>query len=362
MSGRVTIKDVAREAGVSIKTVSNVLNNSGSMRPETRRRVEATIKKLGYTMNVAARAMKTGDTKLIGLAVFNFSQPFVPYLADAVIDYARERGYGVIISTYGLYEEGGLPSIIDETYRMGADGWIFFADRVLPDEGSLLNQPYPVVLIGDYLAYGKADWVTMPNVDALKSVTGKLLDRGMRRIALVGAPCIVMREGVSLYSQFDECVRSEVLSVNQGTNELRTLGYVKAFKERDIPIDWSMVAATGEWNQAGGLRAMQRILNEGDSIPEAVICLADALAFGAVHELNYRGFRVPEDVQVVGFDNVPESRYSIPALTTIDPHVAQYAQRAVDMLIERIEGKKHDVRVFTTDYELIERQSTTLSG
>ena len=100
MAKRVTITDVARETGVSIKTVSNVLNNTGSMRPETRQRVQDAIERLGYRVNVSARAMKTGGTKLIGLAITDFCQPFMPYLADSIVAAARSRGYAVITDTY----------------------------------------------------------------------------------------------------------------------------------------------------------------------------------------------------------------------------------------------------------------------
>ena len=101
MGNRVTIKDVAREANVSIKTVSNVLNDTGSMRPDTRRRVEEVMRKLGYTVNISARAMRSGGTKLIGLNIFDFSQPFVPFFTDKVIEYAKERHYGVVLSFRG---------------------------------------------------------------------------------------------------------------------------------------------------------------------------------------------------------------------------------------------------------------------
>ena len=113
MAKRVTITDVARETGVSIKTVSNVLNNTGSMRPETRQRVQDAIERLGYRVNVSARAMKTGGTKLIGLAITDFCQPFMPYLADSIVAAARSRGYAVITDTYN--SSGGLAQAIPET-------------------------------------------------------------------------------------------------------------------------------------------------------------------------------------------------------------------------------------------------------
>ncbi|NMN02430.1 LacI family DNA-binding transcriptional regulator [Bifidobacterium panos] len=358
MSNRVTIKDVAREAEVSIKTVSNVLNNCGSMRPATRQRVEEAMKRLGYTLNVSARAMKTGGTRLIGLGIFDFSQPFAPYLADIIIDYARQREYGVIINTYGSAGQG-IPTIVNDTYRLGADGWLFFTDRPLGSEGAVLEQPYPVVLAGDYLSYGKSDLVTMSNVAAVSDTTGHLLDAGLRRIALLGAPHDCGENLPLSLKDMDESTKRAILTASEGTQHLRMQGYVKAFERRGLQVDWSTVIFAPFWNQSGGVRAARELLDSGAQ-PEAIICLNDAMAFGAMHELQRRGLRVPEDVQVVGFDNVPEGEFSTPALTTIDPHVEDYARHAVDMLIERIEGYDGPTRTYTTDFELVERASTSL--
>ena len=344
MPRRVTIKDVAKEADVSFKTVSNVLNGTGSMRPETRDRVLAVIDKMGYSVNVSARSLKTGESKLIGLAVFDFLQPFAPYFADKIIEFARERGYGVIISTYRS-GGAGIPSIIAETHRLGADGWIFFSDIALRDEAAILRQPYPVVLASDYLAYGKADTVTMPNATAMRDTVGRLLDSGCREIALVGAP---------LDRDWDA-----VLSADQGTQQLRIQGYVQAFEERGLAVDWSQVFSTFPLNSPEGVH-VARMLLEREQLPDAVICLDDALAFGVMSGLQSRGVNVPGDVQVVGFDNVPEAEFSTPTLTTIDPHIEIYARRAVDMLIERLEGYDGPARTYTTDYTLIERGSTRL--
>ena len=145
MAKRVTITDVARETGVSIKTVSNVLNNTGSMRPETRARVQEAIERLGYRVNVSARAMKTGGTQLIGLAISDFCQPFIPYLANSVVTAARARGYAVITDTYS--GAGGLEQVIPETKKLAADGWIFFMGSPIVDR-TILHQPYPLVIVG----------------------------------------------------------------------------------------------------------------------------------------------------------------------------------------------------------------------
>ncbi|WEV75263.1 LacI family DNA-binding transcriptional regulator [Bifidobacterium sp. ESL0800] len=341
MRSRVTIKDVAKEAGVSIKTVSNALNGTGSMRPSTRERVLKAMHNLGYTVNVSARSLKTGSSKLIGLAVFDFLQPFSSYLANQIIDVARERGYGVIVSTYASGGPG-IPSIIEETYRLGADGWIFFTDTALADEAAILSQPYPTVLAGDYSAYGKADLVTMPNVDALEKTTGDLLDRGYRSVALVGAPA--------------DRDWKRLLDAKEGTQELRIQGYARAFERRGLEVDWSKVISVYPLNSVSGVQAGDKLL-EGER-PDAVVCLDDALAFGMMNELQRHGCRIPEDIAVVGFDNVPEGAFSTPRLTTIDPHTDEYARKAVEMLIERIEGYSGAPRTFVSDFSLIERDST----
>lgn len=317
MGNRVTIKDVAREANVSIKTVSNVLNDTGSMRPDTRRRVEEVMRKLGYTVNISARAMRSGGTKLIGLNIFDFSQPFVPIFTDKVIEYAKERHYGVVINTYGSDGEG-LVASVDESYRLGAEGWILFVMSPLADEGAVLEQPYPIVTTGDHLAYGKSDWITMPNIESISTVVGRFLDEGAQTVALMG----VLPELV------DEAV---LRRQTEGAQALRAQGYVKAFEERGLSVNWRYVIPAESMNQREGMRVTKAMLDKLPC-PDVVVCLNDAIALGAIHELQRCGLHVPDDVQVVGFDNVPEAEYSVPALTTIDPHIDDYAKHAVTCL------------------------------
>ena len=344
MPRRVTIKDVAKEAGVSFKTVSNALNGTGSMRPETRERVMAAIDKLGYSVNMQARMLKSGTSNLIGLAVCNFTQPFMSYLACLIIKAAKQRDYGVVINTYEL-DGAGLEDIVADCPRLGADGWIFYADRPLRDGAAVLDQQYPVVLAGDYLAYGRADNVTMPNEQALRDTVARLLQRGCRRIGLIGAP--------------DDADRDRIFAIHEGGRALRSQGYVEAFEDFGVPVDWGLLRSGNRWDSSDGERAVVDMLRE-NACPEVIVCLNDSLAIGAMHELQRRGYRVPQDVQVIGFDNIEEGRYVNPSLTTIDPDVESFARKAVDMLIERLEGFDGPARTYTTDYTLIERGSTRL--
>lgn len=345
---RVTIKDVAKDAGVSIKTVSNVINESGSMRESTRQRVLDSIQKMGYVVNMSARSLKTGTTGLLGLAIFDFTQPFASDLVDAVIDAARQQGYGVIIDTYG-FSGKGLSSIIDDTYRLGADGWIYFADRPFSEKGKELEQSYPVVLTGDYEPFSETDFVTMPNSEAVQAVTTKLLDGGAKKVALLGAPT----ETVG----FD---RASLEAITNGTQELRMLGFARAFWSRGERVDWNYVIPSVGMIRKDGVAAAERLLSMGSAF-DAVVCMNDAMAFGATYALQRHGLRIPEDVQVVGFDNVSEGEYSTPALSTIDPYIHDYARAAVRMLIERIDGYHGAARRYVTDYSIVERESSHFS-
>lgn len=344
MAKGVTIKDVAAEAGVSFKTVSNVINGTGSMRESTRGRVLEAMDKLNYTINLSARSLKTGTTGLLGLAIFDFSQPFASYLADQIIVCAREHHYGVIINTYGQNEHG-LARAMRQANNLAADGWIVFADHAMGQHSKMLNQSYPLVLTGDWDAYGKVDQVTMPNVEAMRYTTNRLLDSEYRSIALFGADGSL---GARHYRQ-----------ANEGTQELRVQGYMQAYEEHGIEARMDMLFSGGLLTSDSGVCATNLMMDQGVR-PDAIICLNDAMALGALHQLQVRGIRVPDDVQVVGFDNVPEATYANPSLTTIDPHIDSYARHAVDMLIERIQGYDGAKRVYTSDFTLVERSSTSL--
>ncbi|NMM99142.1 LacI family DNA-binding transcriptional regulator [Bifidobacterium olomucense] len=341
-SKRVTITDVARQAGVSIKTVSNVINNSGSMRPETRERVRKTITSMGYSVNYSARSLKTGVSKLIGLATFDFTQSFTALFAQSLIEVARERDYGVVINTYDL-DGTGLPEAVDRIPSLGADGWIFLSGKPLANEGAILQQQYPIVFVGDFDAYGKADSVRVPSREAMDALVSRLLAKGFRRIGLIGAP-----EGVDA---------NNVMQASEGAGPLRLRGFVEAFSRLGIPVDWNLVIPESRWLSSDGERAIRDLLGRV-ACPEIIICLNDALAFGAVHELQRMGLQIPQDVQVIGFDNVQECQFSTPTLSTVDLHMEAFASAAVDMLIGRINGDTGPFQTVTTDFTFVERAST----
>ena len=326
------------------------------MRAQTRQRVLNAINRLGYRANASARSMRTGIAHMIGLAMPGFQQPFMAYLVNEVIVAAAKCGYGVALS---LYNER-MGEALAQTDRFAVDGWILFAVHPLDHAGRMLRRNIPLVVVGDYLSYGMADSVTMPNVEAVRHVAGRLLEQGVQRIGLIGASDVtgVSSEGVSSgASHIPDAYVTRILGAGEGTQELRTRGYLEALHQQGVSADGRLVVSGGRWTVLDGTAAMGLMLNAVPE-PDVVICLNDALALGAMHELQERGLKVPQDVQVIGFDNIEESRYSNPTLTTIDPHVSVYAERAVSMLIERVNGYDGPVRRYVTDFTLIDRGST----
>jgi DNA-binding LacI/PurR family transcriptional regulator len=336
------------------------------MKPETRLRVQRVIKRLGYKTNNSAKSLRTGTTKLIGLAVSPLDQPFASYFASRVIDVAREYQYGVVVDTYS--EDGTVEDLGTDMDQIMADGWIAFASASLAEHAEQLAQYQPIVLTGDYLSYGKMDSVTMPNVESIHDITVKLIKKGYRRISLIGVPEWLdgtdemrqMRGEFSL-SNPNEQVRN-VINAQEGTRELRTRGYLEAFKEYGLEVDWRLLASAGRLTTSSGFESLNRVFDslDGSPVPEAIICFNDALAIGVVHMLHERGIRIPQDVEVIGFDNVSESQYTNPALTTIDPDIDDYARAAVKMLIDRIQGYAGEARSYTTRFTLVQRDSAHL--
>ncbi|HEY8720402.1 LacI family DNA-binding transcriptional regulator, partial [Pengzhenrongella sp.] len=182
----VTMRDVAELAGVSVKTVSNVLNGYPYLRPATRARVESAIAELGYQLNVSARNLRQGRTGMIGLAVPELSQPYFAELADLVIQAGQERGIPVLIEQTGSRRDREL-EVLHGALRRATDGLIFSPLALGEEDRAELSVPYPLVLLGERIFHAPADHVTMANVEAAQAATRHLIETGRRRIALFGA-------------------------------------------------------------------------------------------------------------------------------------------------------------------------------
>lgn len=334
-TGAATMQDVAALAGVSIKTVSNVVNGYPHVRPETKERVERAVAELGYRVNITARSLRQGRTRIIGLAVPELSLPYFAELADTMIRTAEQFGVTVLIEQTNASRERETDVLCSPLRRL-TDGLIFSPLALGQEDVDLFDVDFPMVLLGERVFGGAVDHVTMDNVEAARAATAYLLERGRRRIALLGA-------------HFGERV---------GSAALRTQGYRAALAAAGVPWDDRLVAEAGAWHRSTGAAAMARVLDSG-VVPDAVFGLNDAVALGAMHVLHSRGLRVPEDVAVIGFDDIEEASYSAPTLTSVEPGRRQIAETAVRFLLERISGTAPaEHRQVVTDFTIVEREST----
>lgn len=332
-----TLHDVARLAGVSIKTVSNVVNDYPHVRPTTRAKVLAAIEEVGYRPNVSARGLRSGKTGVIALALPELSLSYFAELADAVIRAAEKHGYVVLIEqTAGGDREREIEMLSSPRLQV-TEGLIFSPLGMSNEDAALLEVPYPLVTLGERIFDGPVDHITMRNVEAARAATEHLIEGGRRRIAVIGA-----HEG-------------EVI----GSAALRMQGYAEALADAGLPYDEALVGNVGLWHRRDGAEAMRRIIEAGVEF-DAVFGLNDALAMGALRALQENGFSVPRDVAVIGFDAVDETRYSLPPLSTIDPGRDQIAETAVRVLAERIaeRGDPAPPNRYLSDFRVLAREST----
>lgn len=330
-----TLHDVARMAGVSIKTVSNVINDYPHVRPATREKVQAAIAELGYTPNLTARNLRSGRTGAIALAVPDLGLSYFAELAATVIAEAERRGVVVLVEQTGGDRDRELDLLRSPRLKL-TDGLIFSPLGMGQDDVERLTVPYPMVLLGERIFDGPVDHVTMRNVDAARAATEYLIAAGHRRIAVVGA-----HDG-------------EVI----GSAGLRLRGYREALTGAGIAYDDALIGYTTMWHRSNGARTMRDLLERGVEL-DAVFGLNDTLALGAMRALQESGRRVPDDVAVVGFDDLDEAQYSIPSLTTVDPGQAWIARTAVDTLLARIADPSADgdPRLLLADFRIATRES-----
>ena len=330
----VTMNDVARAAGVSLKTVSNVINNYEFIRPATKQRVLDAIDELGYETNLTARSLRSGKTSMLGLVLADLSVPYYAELASDIMKAAWSRGYRVLVEQSGNETEHEKAAL-QGPFRSLTDGLLFIplsldAEQIIAAAGSK-----PLVLLGEFVQDPRLDMVLIQNQEAAAAVTTHLLAGGRRRIAVLGA-----HDGDKT-----------------GSSGLRLEGYKAALTAAGVEYDPALVVPCN-WRRDAGADATSRLLDSGVEF-DAVFGLNDVLALGAMHELLLRGRKVPEEIAVAGFDDIDESRFASPSLTTVAPGRAEIAERAVELLIQRIESKDavHTVQQPEAAFELRVRQS-----
>lgn len=308
-AGSVTIRDVARETGVSVATVSRVLNGKGPVREETRQKVEAAVERLSYVPHGAARSLITNKTSTIGVLLPDIYGEFFSEVIRGLDLTARRHGYHVLVS--GSHADQGEVEAVIRAMRGRVDGLVAMSPGLPGDRlRQVLPPGLPVVLLNAPLG-SPADTVNVDNRGGAGEMVEYLARLGHRRIALVDGP-----EG------------------NDDARD-RRLGYRDAL--RTSGLGWSAeLEIRGDFGEEAGYLA-GRALATGRVQATAVFAANDSMAIGCLSALLEQGLRVPEDISVAGFDDIPIARYVTPALTTVRVAIAELGTRAMELLLDGID-------------------------
>jgi DNA-binding LacI/PurR family transcriptional regulator len=306
------LKDVAKRAGVSVKTVSNVINAYPHVSPGTRSKVQEAIDELGYRPHQGARLLRTGRSGLIALSVPEMT-PYFAETAELVMNEAEARGWTVLVDrTHGersheRWAAGGIS-------RELIDGLIASPLSMTPADLAPARSALPVVLLGERVLHVGADHVAIDNVRAAREATEHLLAAGRTRVAAIGAK-----------------------GRHDATAAQRLQGYRAALRAAGIGFEEDLVRPAPEFHLEDGQAAMEQLLALPRP-PDAVFCFNDLLALGALRAAHAAGVSVPDDLAVVGVDDIEQCAYSEPPLTSVRPDKEFIARTAVSLLADRISG------------------------
>ncbi len=338
-----TLRDVAEEARVSIKTVSNVVNDRPNVGPVTRDRVREVIRRLNYRPQVGARQMRTGTSGLITLAIPSLAGSYFSELAQAFAQGAQARGRSIMLhSTVGGREEER--SVLDGFTRVIGDGVVFNPISIGEDAIAAMERTIqPTVFIGEHVPDEQdlpagSDYVHTDNEQAACDATTHLWQRGARRIAFVGA--LQVAEAEQAHS----------------TSRLRIAGYRRALAEAGAAAE-PMLQEVDAWTVEGGIRAVDPLLERFGQV-DGIVCGNDELARGVLLALAARRTPVPGRIRVIGHDDTAEARYTTPTLSSINPDREELVRIVVELLLERIDGYDGPPRSIIAPHRLVARASS----
>ena len=328
------IKDVAARAGVSLKTVSNVVHERRYVRAETRQRVKAAIEELGYRPSLAGRRLQSGRSNTLTLVVPRIDEPYLGALAHALITAATPRGYTVLIDETGAVAErealaaSGYPG-------HGIDGVIFSPAALYPHHLADMSHNTPMVLLGENVDDSTADHVAIDNIGSARQVVRHLLAGGRRRIAILG-------------NQPER---------RTGVGELRQLGYHLEMADAGLEVREEWTATASRFTREEGEARADDFVR--DAVPmDALVCASDLLAIGAMRSFRRHGVSVPDDVAVVGWDGTIDAAYHLPSLTSVASNLPRLAELTLDAVTSRIEGNRSPGVSYLVPHELVVRESS----
>lgn len=331
---RVTMKDVAKEAGVALSTVSHFLNGTAPVSPRTQQKILEAIKRLNYRPDLTARNLKRRETKTLGLFVPDITNPFYAELARGVADVARESGYSVILYATS-YERELEEDFVELVEQHQVDGVVisysFINERLwrrLEESGA------PAVLVDVYPVSNEWPSVVVDNEKGIEKALSYLVSLGHAEIGYLSEPPYVL----SLVK--------------------RQRAFLNFMRRKGLPIrdEWVLVEKTQRNRVEIGFALGKKLL-EAPRLPTAVVASSDLVAVGALKAFLSSGVRVPEDISVVGFDDILLASYVHPSLTTVRQPKYEMGRTGVEYLLQFLQGKRECPPLTLIEPVLVERDS-----
>ncbi len=327
-----TIHDVAKLAGVAPITVSRVINNSGYINENTREKVEAAIAKLGYVPNVLARSLKSKRTNTLALVFTDITNPFFTIIARGVEDTAGDAGFNVIFCNTDESQEKE-DNYVQVILQKQVDGILLVpagsntkSIQIIKDQGT------PLVILDRRIDTADVDIVRGDSVGGARLLTQHLIDLGHRHIALINGPH------------------------NVSTSEDRLIGYEQVMEENGLKDN--IQSYYGQFSQVSG-NNLTRIIFEKEPKPTAIFAANNLIAIGALRALNELGYRIPKDVALVSFDDIPENLTMFPFMTAVSQPSYEMGKSATELLISRIKNGSDDgYRDIVYPVDFIKRDSS----
>jgi DNA-binding LacI/PurR family transcriptional regulator len=331
------MKSVAARAGVSVQTVSAVVNNKPGITTETRQRVMLAIQQLGYRPYSVARSLRTRRTRTIALVVSDIANPSFATMASAAEDHAHASGYSVVV--YNTHDDiTREANYMHTAIERWVDGVLFVsAEDQMTSLHTLQAARIPAVAVDRMPEHYSGPSVTLDNLTAGRIAAEHLLQLGHKRIAHISGP-LKLRLARERLRSFQEAIRCQGLDPDM------------------YPV------IEGNWGCMAGFRAMQQLLSNepaGSLPPTAVFAANDRMAIGAMQAVVQAGLCVPHDISVIGLDDIEVAAFQIPPLTTVRQSFAELATRGVQLLLNLLTGKEVKQKNVVIAPTLIQRQSTT---
>jgi len=324
----VTIQDVAKTAGVSVSTVSRVLNGKVDVASETQDRIRSVIDDLGYTTNLAARSMRSFKKNMVGLIMPDVAYPFAIEVMKGVNRAIAESEFDLLVYTTGDVKKSGRASHEQKYVSLISNSITDGVIIVAPVTGEFSTDA-PIVSIDPLMSNPNYPSVHATNYQGAIDAMNYLFGLGHKRIGFIGG-------------------RAELESSNR-----RLLGYREALENAGIPVDEQLIAS-GNYTTEAGAKCAQELLSL-DHPPTAIFASNDQSAMGVFEIAQEMGLRIPDDLSVVGFDNIMESKYM--GLTTVDQFIAEMGFVATQMLIKLINGEPLDSQTYKMQTQLVIRSS-----